>query len=127
MLDIAFHDTYFVIGGYQIAFFVGSFFLISWLLFRFIPAFRALRWLARIHLAGTTITTILIFLLLSNMIQESQPKRYTDYSVYTELNQPQSINTDWFPVLLYAFLLLQLSWFVQLIAWYYYKARSSNG
>src|SRR3989338_6632308 len=80
MLDIAFHDTYFVIGGYQIAFFVGSFFLISWLLFRFIPAFRALRWWARFHLAEKNITTFLFFLLLGNMMGETQPKRYAAYS-----------------------------------------------
>lgn len=124
-IDIDFHDTYVVIGGYQIGFFIGGFFLITWSLFRFIPAFRSLPWLARIHVTGTTIITILIFMLLSNLIQESQPKRYTDYSVYEEFNQPQTFDVNWIPYLFYAFLLLQLSWFIQLIVWYYYKSRKA--
>ncbi|MES2557153.1 MAG: hypothetical protein V4604_13435 [Bacteroidota bacterium] len=127
MLDIAVHDTYYVIDGHQIGFFVGGFFLIIWSLFRFFPVFRSLRWLARIHVTGTTITAILIFLFLSNAIQKSQPRRYSDYSVYAEFNQPQTSYEDWILPLLYAFLLLQLIWFVQLIAWYYYKAKSSKG
>jgi len=122
-LDIVIDDTYVVIGGYQIGSFVGGFFLITWSLFRFIPAFRSLRWLARIHVTGTTSITIVIFLLLSNV--DTEPRRYTDYSIYEESNQPQTLDVNWIPYLFYAFLLLQLSWFIQLIAWYYYKARKA--
>jgi hypothetical protein len=122
-LDITINDLYLVIGGYQIGFFIGGFFLITWSLFRFIPAFRSLRWLARIHVTGTTIITILIFLLLSDV--NTEPKRYIDYSVYEEFNQPQAHDMNWIPLLFYTFLLLQLSWFIQSIAWYYYKVRKA--
>ena len=126
-LDIAVdEDTYFLLTDHAIGFWVGGFFLITWSLFRFVHMFRSLRWLARIHVTGTTIITILIFLLLSNLVQESQPRRYSDYSVYTEFNKPQTFDVDWLQVLLYAFLVLQLSWFVQLIAWYYYKVRKDK-
>ncbi|MDH4473421.1 MAG: hypothetical protein QE487_12510 [Fluviicola sp.] len=123
VLDIAIHDAYLVIGDYQIGLFVGSFFLITWSLFRFFPAFKSMLWLARIHVTGTTIVTIVIFILLNNEIHEQKLRRYSDYSVYTEFNQPQSSNEDWILLLLYVFLILQLSWFVQLIVWYYYKVR----
>jgi hypothetical protein len=122
-LDIAINDLYLVIGGYQIGFFIGGFFLIIWSLFRFIPAFRSLRWLARIHVTGTTIITILIFLLFSNV--DTEPRRYADYSVYEEFNQPQALDVNWIPSLFYAFLLLQLSWFIQLMAWYYFRSRKA--
>lgn len=124
-LDIAVHDTYVVIGGCQIGFFVGGFFVIIWAFFRFFPVFRALRWLAHIHVTVTTILTILIFLLLSNVLEGSQPKRYTDYSVYTEFNNPQMSRMDWITILFYVFLFLQFSWFVQLIAWYCYKTKKT--
>lgn len=125
VLDIAVHDTYIVIGGYQIGFLVGGFFVTIWAFFRFFPGFQVLRWLAHIHVTGTTIITVLIFLLLSNVLQGSQPKRYSDYSVYTEFDNPQMSCIDWIPTLFYVFLFLQLSWFVQLIAWYYYKTKKT--
>ena len=127
VLDLAFEDdVYVVIGGYQIGCFIGGFFVIIWAFFRFFPAFRTLHWLAHIHVAGTTITTMLIFLVLSNVLQKLQSRRYSDYSVYTELNTPQTSYMDWIPALFYAFLFLQLIWFVQLIVWYYYKVRKVN-
>jgi hypothetical protein len=123
-LDIAVdEDTYFLITDHAIGFWVGGFFLITWSLFRLFSAFKSMLWLARIHVTGTTIITIVIFMSLNNENQEQKQQRYSDYSVYTEFNQPQSSNEDWILLLLYVFLILQLSWFVQLIAWYYYKVR----
>ena len=125
--EIAVGDTYLVIEDYSIGFLIGGFFLVMWCLFRFVTAFRSLRWLARIHVAGTTISTLLIALFLNDVIRESQPRRYTDYSVYKELQQESFSGVDWIFPLLLVFLFLQLSWIVQLVAWFYYKPWREKG
>ena len=125
VLDIAFHDTYFVITDHSIGIFIGGFFLLLWSLFRFIPAFRSVNWLAHLHISGSTLLTLTIFVSFYIQTLPEPARRYSDYSVYTEFDQ-QSMWLNFIVTICFLlFVVLQFSWFIQLIVWYYYRSRKA--
>jgi heme/copper-type cytochrome/quinol oxidase subunit 1 len=116
-LDVAVHDTYFVVSGMHVGIAGALLYIGLWALYHYIPVFRTIKWLSAVHITGTSLSGVLIFLLMNTKVYA--PKRYNDYSIYEDFNtssEIMSINV-WISIAACVFLLLQTCWLVQVLAW----------
>lgn len=120
VVDIAVHDTYFVIDGFQVGLLGTLFFGVLWALHAFIPACRTVKWLSVFHLIATSIIGIWLWLLLlfPEPVPDPAPKRYYDYSVYAEFSQPTGMDqATMLSLLVMIFAALQAIFLVQVGVW----------
>ena len=112
-LDIAVHDTYYVIDGFHAGVCFALLYGVIWLFYRFIPAFSTFIILSKIHLVLTSIWGLSLLLLL--YFPRPITPRYSDYSVNNELTT-SSFTIDYsIYLLLLLFPFIQAIWIVQLI------------
>lgn len=87
-LDIAVHDTYYVIANTHLIFFTGLSFLVFYCIYVLLNHFRrkTIRILDHLH-TWISILSLLGFWICSSMVFVSPPKRYYDYSIYNEFDR----------------------------------------
>jgi len=124
--DIAAHDIYIVVTSWHIAILGFIVFVFLWSLQR-VPAMRVIE---KLYVFHTIITTIAGIVVLGALFWAFTPKpqRYRDYSVYAEFDTspPDTLNRAnvVITIALIVFLLTQLAWIVQLIAFIAGKKRN---
>lgn len=118
VLDIAAHDTYFVIDGFQAGLIGTLLFAVLWSLHTFIPACRTVTWLSAVHLLTTSVVGLWLWAAVL-LPTSDKPWRYSDYSAYDEFPnaQPEMDLTLLISVLVLMLAVLQLIFPVQVGIW----------
>ena len=91
VVDIAVHDTYFVIDGFRVGLLGVLFFSVLWALHTFIPACRTVKGLSVFHLVATSVTGLSLWFSVLFPVREPVA-RYADYSVYDELSRESGMD-----------------------------------
>lgn len=88
-LDIAVHDTYFVVNNNHIYLLFGSYFLICSVAYFLIDKFKRkkIKVLHGIHVLTSIFAFVIIIFSLLNVGIQGAPKPYYDYSVYGEFDK----------------------------------------
>lgn len=125
-LDIALHDTYFVIAKVHIIIAIGLLFVLFTLTTWGIDKIgrRLSSMLNRLHY-GLTIISLVIIIMLTNKLT-SQPATYRDYSVFDEIEEYEaqmSIN-EWLAIIGVILILSQLLFLINVIRAFIVKRKS---
>ena len=124
-LDIAVHDTYVVVGQWHVAAAGFLLFLLLWTLL-FIPAFRTINSLYAVHSIVTTVCGALLLAALSWPVS-GDLSSYSDYTVLDERSQDSMLTINSVvSVAVVIFTIVQLSWIVQLGAFFGRKSDDSK-
>lgn len=118
-LDIAVHDTYFVVNNNHIYLLFGSYFLICSIAYFLIDKFKRKKFnvLHGFHIWTSIFSSVIIFFSLFSAGIKNTQKQYYDYSVYDEFEKNKEIIYNFnivLAIVLILFILAQIIFFVNI-------------